>query len=110
MTKQDHINRLCYKYSALATMNAENLTRRIRRAALGKSDPGNLAAKLLEIKAGANLSADAPEDEQIWAAVLLKQLPPRAEVAAAKADVEPKKPVAEPIFIKKTATPKSDDK
>lgn len=103
MTKQEQIERLCYKYPALAAMNAENLARRIRLAELGKSDPAKLAAKLLEIKAGAKVSADAPEDEQIWAAVLLKQLPARAAVVA---------PEPEPVASKKPAEGKvkSDDK
>jgi hypothetical protein len=94
MTKQEQIDRLCYKYSALATMNAENLSRRISRAALGKSDPDALAAKLLAIKEGGALSTDAPEDEQIWAAALLKQLPP---VAPAAPKVAAPKPTAAPI-------------
>jgi hypothetical protein len=96
MTKQEHIDRLCYKYSALATMNAENLSRRIFRAALGKSDPDALAAKLLAIKEGGGVSANAPEDEQIWAAAFIKQLEPRTTTDAAK------KPAS--------ASAKSDDK
>ena len=65
MTKDEQLARLCYKYSTLAEMNAENLAYRIKFEALGKSNPDKLAAKLL---AGAKVDAKAPEDEAIWAA------------------------------------------
>jgi hypothetical protein len=67
MTKDEHVERLCYKYSTLAEMNVENLAYRIKFEALGKSDPVKLAAKLLS---GAKADAKAPEDEQIWAAAM----------------------------------------
>jgi hypothetical protein len=67
MTKEQQVERLCYKYSTMAEMNAENVAYRIRFEALGKSDPDKLAAKLLS---GAKVDAKAPEDEQIWAAAM----------------------------------------
>jgi hypothetical protein len=67
MTKDEQVQRLCYKYSKLAEMNAENLAYRIGFEALGKSNPDKLAAKLLS---GAKVDAKAPEDEQIWAAAM----------------------------------------
>jgi hypothetical protein len=72
MTKDEQVERLCYLYSKLPEMNAENLAYRINFEALGKSDPVKLAAKLLS---GAKVDAKAPEDEAIWAAAMaaLKQ-------------------------------------
>jgi hypothetical protein len=67
MTKDEQVQRLCYKYSKLAEMNAENLAYRIGFEALGKSNPDKLAAKLLS---GAKVDAKAPEDEAIWAAAM----------------------------------------
>jgi type IV secretory pathway VirB6-like protein len=67
MTKDEHVERLCYLYSKLPEMNAENLAYRIKFEALGKSDPVKLAAKLLS---GAKVEAKAAEDEAIWAAAM----------------------------------------
>jgi hypothetical protein len=75
MTKEEQVAQICYKFSALASMDASNLERRIKRLALGKSDPAKLAAALLKVKRDGQVSPDAAEDEQIWAAAMLALAP-----------------------------------
>jgi hypothetical protein len=83
MSKNEQVERLCYKYSTLAEMNQENLAYRIKFEALGKSDPDKLAAKLLALKDGAKVDAKAPEDESIWSEAMLTLLPlPAAKKSA----------------------------
>jgi hypothetical protein len=90
MTKDEQVERLCYLYSKLPEMNAENLAYRIKFEALGKSNPDKLAAKLLALKDGAKVDPKAPEDEVIWCDAMLTLLPvaeaPKAKLA--KADAE----------------------
>ena len=98
MTKQEQVARLCYKYSALASMDAANLARRIKHAALGKSDSEKLAAKLLSLKQHGNIDPQEPEDEQIWGEAMLKlaHAPKAQPKPEAKPELKPaKKPEAE---------------
>jgi hypothetical protein len=78
MSKNEQIERLCYKYGTLAAMNHENLAYRIKFEALGKADPDKLAAKLLALKDDGKADPKAPEDEQIWSEAMLTLLPPKA--------------------------------
>jgi hypothetical protein len=97
MTKEEHVKRLCYLYSKLAEMNAENLAYRIKFEALGKADPDKLAAKLLALKDGAKPDPKAPEDEAIWCEVILTLMPatPAAPAEVAKPNAKPAKADAE---------------
>lgn len=98
MTQDEQVARLCSKYSALASMDAANLARRIKCEALGKSDPATLAAKLVSLKTHGNADPKGAEDEQIWSKAMLKLAPaskaqPKIE---ARAELKPlKKPEAE---------------
>jgi hypothetical protein len=84
MTKQEHVALICYKFSALALMDAANLERRIKRLALGKTNPEQLAATLLKVKQGAEIAPNAPEDEQIWGAAMVEMMNRAGAIPKAK--------------------------
>jgi hypothetical protein len=80
MTASEQAGRLCALYSTLPEMNHENLVYRIGYEALGKSDPAQLADKLLQVSQGkAKADPKAPEDEAIWVAAMLKLASPQAD-------------------------------
>lgn len=99
MTQDEQVARLCLKYSALASMDAANLARRIKCEALGSSDPATLADKLVALKTNGNADPKGAEDEQIWSRVMLKHLAATSKAQPkieAKPELKPaKKPEAE---------------